>query len=101
MEEENSDAKTLAFRLARRRDISMWQPISSAPKDRHIDIVAKKWDPKTDLFQVKRFSDCYWFIPPQPNYRVAERWVDIDADWRPFGWMEPPDLPLPEELETS
>jgi hypothetical protein len=74
-----------------------WQPMETAPEDRHIDIVAKRYDPRTDAFVLRRFTDCYWFVP-HPSARAKPHWHGVPPDeFRPVCWMEIPKFaPLPE-----
>jgi len=75
---------------------ALWRPIASAPKDRTIDIAAKHWNPRTDKFEMARFTDCKWFVP-DPMTKREPHFYGVAADWRPVYWMEIPDVPIPWE----
>lgn len=62
-----------------------WLPISTAPQNGvRVDIWAKKWDAKTDTFEFKRFTDCFW---------RSTHFANFDKDWHPTHWMIAPPAP--------
>jgi Protein of unknown function (DUF551) len=64
--------------------MTIWQPIETAPKGRlKIDVWAKRWNAKTDGFEFRRFTDCYFSDD-------GELW-GISPEYRATNWM-----PLPE-----
>lgn len=79
--------------------MSNWQPIETAPKDgTYIDICAKAWLPAFDRFEMRRFSDCYWYrgdtmCPSRPHWAWSHG--DWPREWRPTHWTPLPELPDP------
>lgn len=76
-----------------------WVPIPSEPpremKEKCFvcDVVAKRWNPRTDKFEFKRFVDCHW--------GWSERtWLDCHGDelegYRPTHFML---VSLPSEAD--
>lgn len=66
--------------------------METAPKDRRIDIVAKRYNPQTDAFVLRRFTDCYWF-EPHPSAKTPAHFHGVPPEeYRPVCWMEPPAL---------
>lgn len=61
-----------------------------------VDIVAKKWDPLTDKFIWRRFTDVVYtktgIITPG-NLTPGIQWPAMLEGWHPLFWMHIPELP--------
>lgn len=65
----------------------MWNQIQFAPKDgTSIDIVAKHWESKTDVFILQRFANCWWSVKDS-------EWLNLEQNWCPVYWLPIPALP--------
>lgn len=59
-----------------------------APFDgERIDILAKKWEARTDTFRYRRFIDCEW------DWDLHD-FTNIDNGWHPEYWMTLPTPPV-------
>lgn len=96
-----STARTAPKRVARklgrtqgRDDMSLWQPIETAPND-VFDVLAKSYDPVLDDFILIRFTGCIkvndriiWASPLQ----ISLKYDLMECGVRPVYWMP---LPAP------
>lgn len=72
--------------------MSGWQLIETAPKDRRVDLWAKRWRSQADDFVFERFPDCRWDGGDRMCNRSAG-WSGIPKEYCPTHWMEIPGAP--------
>ena len=72
--------------------MSQWQPIATAPKNRHVDLWAKTWRATFDDFIYQRFPRCVWSSGDQMINR-APYWINLGEGWYPTHWMPIPEGP--------
>lgn len=65
-----------------------WQPIKTAQKQHGntYDLLAKRWDVRTDTFERKRFVNCEWDA-------FDGEWDGLPSDWHVTHYMSPPEFP--------
>jgi len=69
-----------------------WDGIENAPKDRTVDLWAKRMDPKTGTFVYGRFPNCIWSDGLSRGIEGG-LWVGLDPNWFATHWIEPPPGP--------
>jgi len=77
---------------------SRWRPIAELEvrHDRRYDLVCRRWNPLSDTWQWRRFTNC-WQHENVRGWRCADERI---SGWRPEWYMVvklPPDLPTAVE----
>jgi len=58
-----------------------WHMIETAPIDGRFDVWAKRWVAKSDTFEQRRFTDCYW---------RSTHIYGCPKEWKPTHWFPIP-----------
>lgn len=67
-----------------------WNHIITAPREGRFDVWAKRWMSKTDTFEYRRFTNCFW---------RATHIANVPKEWSATHWC--PVLDAPEGYENA